>query len=381
MAAAQDLTASVLNRIQRKMSEVFTAGATPILDADPNLNKAATVGALLENTNARMNPITQGRTCVGMDVYHIDGAFTPDDTVLEDFSSEDCDLTPDNYPETVETSYDHNWYEQESIAVSDADCDNLFNNPAAEGSDRVAELIAHQLGLALISLRSKMNASAIAFLAAGATGVNRDLNLPTYITFNGATDEFEVDLDGFFQRPESLTDLDAVRLNNDMPSYFMISGRKNFYNNVVDSRFLRLNDDQRSLARWDTQMNTGPMFFDINRLDSTLTGANTFMIYPGSYAMWNVGLYTPQPRVVDPSTNLFAYSITDPSGLMIRENGVLRPVVYNVHYQYVCKGTDVLGRNIFEHVWQIRFLGGKALAPAATDGHTAILHFTDQFGI
>lgn len=381
MAAAQDLTASVLNRIQMKIGDVFTSGATPMLDLDPNLNKAGTIGPLLENTNASMDPITKDGTCVGMDVKHIDGAFAADDEVLTDFSSEDCALTPDNYPATVSTSYDHNIFEQESIAVSDGDCNNLFNNTAGTKTGRVTELIAQQLALAIISLRTKLNAAGIAFLAAGATGVNRDLNLPTHITFDGVTDEFQVDQDGFFQAPESFTDIDAVASNNDLPNYFVISGRNNFYNNVVDSRFLRLNDNQRSLARWDTQMNTGPLFFDINALDSTLTGSNTFVIMPGSYAMWNVGLYSPTPMVVDPSTNLYVSTIPDPGGLMIFEDGRLRPVLYNIHYQYTCTGTDVLGRNIFQHVWQIRFLGGMAYAPAATDGHTGILHFTDQFGI
>ena len=381
MAAVQDLTASALNRIQAKLADVFLAGATPDLDHDPNLNRVSTFAALAENTGARMNPITQGGTCVGMDVYHIDGAFTPDDTELTDFAGEDCDLTAANYPESVETSYDHNLFAQETIAISDADCDNLFNNPSMDGAGRIAEIQAIKLGNAIMSLRTKLNAAGIAFLAANATGVNRDLSLPSYITFDGVTDEFQVDLEGFFQRPESFTDIDAIIYNNDIPRYFVISGRRNFWNGINDARFWQLNDNQRSLRRWNAQMANGPIFFDINALDATLTGANTFAIYPGAYALWNVGLYSNTPRVADPARTLFASTIPHPAGLMINENGMLRPVLYNLKYQYTCTGTDSLGRNIFEHVWQIQFLGGLAAAPAASDAHTGILHFTDQFGI
>ena len=376
---AQDLTASKLFEVQLRLEEMFANGGAPNLDLDPNLNQASSVAALMERAAADARPLYDPRgTCRGVNIYHIDGAWTPDATdVSEGFDGEECDLDVANDPESVETEYEHNLFAQEGFQISDADCDNLFNNPAAAGTARIASIIAPRLTVAMKNLRRKLNDAAIAFLAANSTGVNRDASLPSYITFAGTT--FDVNLGGFFQNPHSLTDIDAIRDSNDMPNAWLLSGRRNYYNSVIDSRYFRLDDDKRNVSRWSVDLLGGSnLYFDINRLDAELTGANTFAIMDGSYALWNVQLFDIQPRLVDASRNLYEFSIADPQ-LRIMDGGTMRPVYYNVLYQFDCDGTDINGRNVFTHKWLIRHLGGLAPSPAATDGHTGILHFVDTF--
>lgn len=377
----QDLTASALFNVQAKITEMFSEGGVPSIDLDPNLNQAKTAAALMERQAARTTPITDPTgTCRGVTIYHLDGEFTSAAAVTTGFASEDCDLDVANDPESVGTEYDHNLWAEEGFQINDGDCDNLFTNPAAAvaSTDRIADIIAPRLSSALKLLRRKLNTRAIAFLAAQSSTVNRDLNLPTYITHAGT--QFNVNRSGFFQDPTSLTDLSAIINNNDMPdNSFLISGRQNYYNAVIDSRYFRLDDDKRNVSRWSVdQLAGGNLYFDINKMDAALTGANTFAVMPQSYAMWNVQLFGSAPRLVDASKNLYVYSMADPS-LSIVENGVLRPVQYNILYQYVCTGTNTLGQPVFTHKWLIRYLGGIAPSPAATDGATGILRFVDAF--
>jgi hypothetical protein len=375
----QDLTASTLFRMQMVADQMLAGGGVPSIDLDPNLNQAFTVAALMERQQARAQALYDPRgTCRGVQIHHIDGAWTPDATdVSSGFAGEECDLDVGNDPESVATQYNHNLFVQEGFQISDKECDNIFNNPDANGIDRIAAIVGPRLAVAMKNTRRKLNAQAIAFLAANASPVNRDVNMPTHITHAGTT--FSVNKAGFFQDPTSLTDIDAVVSNNDMGGVFLISGRNNHYNAVIDSRYFRLDDDKRNVSRWSVDMLAGAnLYFDINRLDSELTGANTFVIMPQSYAMWNVQLFDAAPRLVDASRNLYEYSIIDPQ-LSIVDNGVFRPVYYNVLYQFTCDGTDRNGRNVFTHKWLLRYLGGLAPSPTATDNHTGILRFADAF--
>jgi hypothetical protein len=379
---AQDLTASALTRLQAMISSMFTDGrSTYLMDRDRNANQALTAAALMENQSANMRLLNDpSGTCRGIEIFNLEDQMVKGDGNLETFASEDCDLPADNGPLSAGTEYDHNLRIEQTFYVDDDDCDNLFNNPAAFKEGRVTEIVADQILLGFKNLRSQLNDEFVTFLGASATGVNRDVNLPSYITFNAVTRQYEVSLAGFFQNPQSLTDIDALVSNNDMYDYFLHSGRYNFYNNVVDSQFLRLNDDQRSLARWSSAL-SAPLTFDINRLDSGLTGKNTFAIMPGSYAAWNVQLFPTVRRTGSERDGLYEISIPDPILRIRDERGQIRPVYYNLTYQYECKGFDKNGRSTYQHKWVARYLGGLALAPPAKDDHTGILWLVDNSGI
>lgn len=377
---AQNLTASALTAIQARLDSMLPGGGPPSMDMDPNNNRAQTYAGLAENNRANMMPILEpDGTCIGMKVYHIDGDFTPDETdVSSGFATDTCDITAANEPVSVETSYEHNLFAQEFVAIEDGDCANLFVDPSAEGTDRVADLIATRMMRAMVSLREKLNTTATTFLATEATGVNRDASLKDYMTFSAASSQFQVDLQGFFQDPDALTELDLVADLNDLPGYFIHSGPNNFYNAVQDARFRRLNDDQRYLIRWETDL-AAPISFD-KRLDAALGGKNTFVISPEAYALWNVRLYGTQPTLVQEDEAIWVYSQRDPN-LLINDNGVLRPVFYNITYQKTCDGANKVGKRKNIHKFQIQYLGGLAAAPQATDNHTGILRFVDVTGI
>jgi hypothetical protein len=379
--AASNLTASAINAVQFKIMEMFPQGGTPGIDRDPRNNRVQTAAALTENNSARATPIYDPTgSCVAVEVMHIVGDHEPDDTdVSAGFATNDCDLPDGDGVRTAKTTYDHNLFAQEVALVPDGDCKNLFEDPSAEGADKVAQLIADKVVQAMLNLRAKVNTEALTFLAATSTGVNRDTGMPGFITFNAGASAFDVNLAGFFSDPNSLTFLDTITNLNDMPAAsFMHSGRNNFYNSVIDAKWGRLNDNQRSLIRYETGLDA-PMSFD-TRMDAALGGKNTFVVSPESYAAWNVAHYGPSPTVVDTAKNLFVYSIPDPVW-QIRENGVTRPVRYNVLYQKVCTGRNVLGIPKFDHKFVIQYLGGLVASPAAADNHTGILRFRDISGI
>ena len=377
---AQNITASALNAIQARLNVMLAGGGPPAMDFDPNNNRAQTFAGLAENNAANMSPLLDPTgTCIGMNVYHIDGAFTPDSTDYSSgFATDTCDITEGNQPVSVETQYEHNLFEREVVSIEDGDCDNLFVDPSAEGMDRVTELIASRMMRAMVSLRVKLNAEATTFLSSNATAVNRYTSLKDYMTFNAATSQFEVDLEGFFADPDALTEIDLVADLNDLPNYFIHSGPNNFYNAVQDARFRRLNDNQRYLVRFETDL-SAPISFD-KRLDALLGGKNTFAIAPESFALWNVQLYNTQPTLVQEADGIWVYSAPDPN-LLINDRGVLRPVYYNITYQKKCDGQNKLGKRKNIHAFQIDYVGGLAAAPQATDNHTGILRFVDVTGI
>jgi hypothetical protein len=377
----QDLTASNLFELQARINQMFANGGPPAMDLDPNFNKAISFGAAAERNTANATPLyNPDGTCRGVNIYHVDGGFTADDTdVSEGFTATDCDLPAGQTAETVETEYAHNLFVQELFEVTDGDCANLFidPNPNADLWQAAAELVAPRLARALVEVRSKLNTAAIGFLDANATTVNRDLNLPTYINFNSPV--FEVNKGGFFQDVHSLTEIQDIITTNDMMGAWILNGRNNFRKASIDDTYFQLDDDKRNVSRWRVDnLGIDAMYFDINRLDSTLGGANTFAVMPGSYALWNVRLFGAEPRLVDTTKQIYQYSIADP-GLVIAEGGRLRPVFYNVFYQKICTGTNINGVLTFKHRWMIRYLGGIATAPPAEDTHTGILKFTDVY--
>lgn len=380
MAAAQDLTASRLLDIQAARISMFggDSNVNP-LDRDPNRTRQSTISPLLSLNQATTSPITeQGAGCVGVRILSIGGEFEPDDAdVSAGFAGQSCDLPDGNYPETSSTSFAHNMFEQEVFSITNNECKEFFSDPNAQGMDAIAELLATKEEQALISLRNKLNQKALAFLAANATAVNRDDNMPSYITFDVATQSYQVDKEGFFADPDCFTDLMTIADLNDMNDYFTHSGRSNLRSAEIDARFRRLNDNQRYLVRFDGNDEIGPLSFDL-RMDAVLGEKNTFMVNRRTYAAWNARIFPSAPTLFNGGKDLTIYSIPD-TELLVNEGGVLRPAVINVKMQRTCGNTLANGKmtETFKFVYQ--YVGGLALAPVAQDGHTGILRFVDKF--
>jgi hypothetical protein len=78
--------------------------------------------------------------------------------------------------------------------------------------------------------------------------------------------------------------------------------------------------------------------------------------------------------MVDTAKQIWEFYVEDPM-LMIMENGVMRPVRYEVAYQKVCTGRDTNTRHTNKHNWEVKYLGGRATAPQGVAGDTGVVKF------
>lgn len=377
------MTDSALNTIQSKIMDVF-GGDTP--SKYTRNYPGYTAKALFANQAARMSPIfnNSGR-CIGQEVIWL-----KTNTLTADYNGDgsddetNCAIADGQFPESDVVTYNDNVRIRKNVTVTDGLCNDLFNDAALslDGQQRAATLIAHQMGDAIVAIRKALDARLITFVNANRTGVNNDANLPDYLTFNGTSDQFEADA-ALFQEPDFLTDIDALVANNGMMNYFMLSGRRNFYNAVVNSQYRRDNSDERDHARFDM----ADIWFDKRLLDAQLNTADgttgqgyTFAIGEGTYALWNRVELPAIPTLIHAKDNIWGFYVEDPE-LMIRENGILRPVRYHVLYQEGCAGRQANGVPYGKHSFEVYFEGGLAVAPPDTDGHTGILKMVGIAGV
>jgi hypothetical protein len=368
---ATTLTSSDLLNIQAKLDAMFQE-ETP--SRQLYNQPTATAKAMFMKNMANARPITdQNGKYRGVDVKWLKlGSTTADydgDGTTPAFTVP-TDLSEGTGPESDTKTYTNNVKVQKVVEVDDNDLSaNMYNLP---------ELIADRLAAATLSVRLALNSRWITFLNTNRTGVNNDSNLPDGITFDGTDDEFDVDSGVIsLQDPRSLTDLDALAMNNLMGSYTYLNGRRNFYNVWTDSTYRRLNDDEREFVRFSEY----DMFFDIRNLDAALTGNNTFIIQDGAYATWDYihPTITREPTMY--KDNAFQYFIEDPT-LMINDNGALRPLRYNVYYQRVDQaGNGDTMRRGYTHRWEVTYNGGIWVAPPSSDGHTGILKVKTTTGV
>lgn len=373
---ANTLTSAALLDIQAMIGEVFQ-GDTP--NKYPYNEPGHVAAGLMERNSARLDPVlTQGGLVRGFDVHYLtpgSSTITQNDAPATVKAALDCDVDAGQFPTSAVETYNHNKAIVANVTVDDDVAGSLFNDsPLSTGRERVTTLIQERFLKAFKDMRLALDQWSIDFLHASRTPVNNDGTLPSTITFNATDDRFE-SAAANFQDADFLTDIDALVANNDIMNYFMVSGRRNFYNAVTNSDFRRANDNERYLTRFDT----ADMFFDIRNMDARLATATsqpgagfTFCVGEGTYAMWNYADEKPSPVLTDSAKGTWAFTVTDPL-LMINFNGVLQPVTYEVLYQKVCVNRDNLLRQYWDHRFEIRFLGGLAKAPAASDTHTGIL--------
>lgn len=367
---ATTLTDSVLNNVQMKIERWFDEN-TP--SKQPYMQPAYTAKAMFMKNMARTTFREQGDKYVGVDIkwlklgsttadYDGDGT-TPSFTVPSDLGS-------GAGPESDTKTYTNNVKVQKLVEIDDNELSaNLYN---------LDELIAERLMAAMLSVRLTLNSRWITFINANRTGINNDGNLPTGLTFDAVDDEFDIDTGVFdMQSPRTLTDLDALARNNLMEGYFMLNGRRHFYNVYVDADYRKLNDNEREFIR----IGETDMMFDIKNLDATLTKNNTFLIQNGAYAAWDYIHSSITRTPTQYKDNAFQYFIEDPM-VMINDNGRLRPIRYNVYYQRKDQaGNGDTMRRGYTHVWEVTYNGGIWVAPPNEDGHTGILKVVSEAGV
>lgn len=370
---AQNLTASALVEVQARLEELFAPGqSTP--SRYPWVEHLGTARGMLENHRAAVGPVVDnlGR-CVGYKVYHLEkGSATLDYDGDGSAHGLVCDIVSAEGVASVESTLAFNMLKVKNIEVSDDICGNLFADPGRNGTEQAATIIAQRLNHAMNSLRKGLNASFITFLNANKSSVNNDASLPTGITFG--TSLFTVtETTLSMNDPDTLTDLEAIAINNDMTDYFFVAGRNHFYNARRNAEYHALNDNERDVIRWgDT-----PIYFDIKNLDSTLSGKNSFIVDPGAFIFFNhvdEGLSF-IPEMVSEADNLFEYIVEDPI-LRFNNGGMIEPIRYQLAYQKICNNVNASTlRRTFTHRWEVKLHGGLYAAPPAEDTHTGILKF------
>lgn len=372
--ASQNLTASALTYAQERLESLFAAGlSTP--SRYPWVNHMDSARAMLAEHRANTQPIFDSQNrCIGHRVYWLTKG---DTTIVHDGTPGDftgnCTIPSGQGPVSDEKIYTNNFLIASRIEVNDDICGNVFRDGGASPDDQAGTLIAERFQTALWDLRDKLNTRWINFLDTNKTSVNNDSSLPSGVSFGSSL--FTVTESTLsMQEPDTLTDLDAIAINNDLTDYFYVAGRKHFYNAVVNSDFRRANDNERDHIRFDRWR----MYFDIKNLDSTLSGSNSFIVDPGAFVFWDfvnnerlnngAGVITMANEVED---NTWEYWIEDP---FLTING--RPLRINVTYQKTCNGENTTQmRRTYTHRWELKLHGGIYVAPPSEDNHTGILKF------
>jgi len=368
--AAQNLTASALTYVQARLENLFAPGqSTPA--RYPWVNHQATAAAMLSEHTAQTSPIlnAQGQ-CVGYRVYWLKKG---DDTIAYNSTpgsfSFDCTIPSGQGPVSEEKIYTNNFAIVSRIEVDDDLCGNVFRNPGSTLAEQASAVIAERFQTGLKDIRDALNTKFVNFLDTNKTSVNNDSTLPTGVAFGSSTytvTESTLSM----QEPDTLTDLDAIAINNDLTDYFYVAGRKHFYNAKVDAAFRVQNDAERDHIRL-LDGNGWRMYHDIKNLDSTLSGSNSFVVDPGSYVFWDFVNDERSMTPVEVDDDTYEYFMQDP---VLNFQG--RPLRVNVRYQRTCNGGNTTQMTTTStHRWELILHGGLYVAPPSEDTHTGIMKF------
>jgi len=377
--AAQNLTAAALLDVQARLTSLFAPGSGPSAYERNIAVDTQTARAVLGNHIANVDPITDSNgNCLGFRAYHITGKA---DTLDYNGDGSDltltCDITSGDGLQATQTIYEFNTQMVKTRTLNDDQCGNLFRDAiAADTREEVVTLVADNLFYAILAVEKALNTKLINFFNTNKTTVNNDGSLPSQISFG--SNRFNVtETPGLgnynTQNPDVLTDWETIALNNSLTNWFLLSGRKHFYNAFINSQYKVLNDDRRDEIRWGQT----PLFFDPKNLDSTISAGagHSFVIDPASYIFYDH---------VDPALSMLPYQVDENKwefliespNLMLNTAGGMRPVRYTVHYQKECSNVNTSRmRNQFDHHFRVILNSGLHVAPPAADGHTGILQF------
>jgi hypothetical protein len=386
--AAQSLVGSTVFDTQQLLnaavSDNIVDRSTQMLRKD--LTEPAIVFQALAGEHANtINPVLSNGSCIGVETHFLrpqaNNAEALNTTTL--FSTLDCEVDASDGVQAAKFTMNNNLAVVSTALVNLADCNSIFIDPTLAGLDRqrAVTVIAGAFAKAMRDIRELLDTGTIAFLNGLRTPINRDSSLPSYITYDGTPDVFiaderlYADIVGPYEprmhrNPRFLTDLMYLVQNNDMASTFWVTGRHLFGNAVVDAQFDQNNPQSPNSVRLVGI--DADIYFDPRRLDSELSAQTMFAVERGSYFMWNVGLFDSTPRPVGGSDAIFEFTVQDPV-LSITENGVTRPVIYNVTMQENCTGVDKQGRRVGTVAFEFKYLGGRRAGVVAGDGHTGVL--------
>ena len=341
----------------------------------PWVDHVATAQAMLREHVANTSQVLDAQQrCIGHRVYWLTKG--QDNVVYNSTPGSytfNCTIPSGNGAVSSSKTYTNNYAIVARVEVDDDLCGNLFRDfGGKDAKAQAATVVANRINAGMKDIRDALNTKFVSFLDTNKTAVNNDASLPSGIAFGSSTytvTESTLSM----QEPDTLTDLDAIAINNDLTDYFYVAGRNHFYNAKVNADFRVANDAERDHIRL-IEGNGWRMYHDIKNLDSTLSGSNSFVVDPGSYVFWDFvnkerGNTPNSPIMVDDDT--WEYFVTDP---VLTFMG--RPLRVNVRYQRSCNGGNLTQMSTTStHRFELTLHGGLYVAPASEDAHTGILKF------
>lgn len=367
--AAGDFTASTSLVIQEKLQNMFM---NPTPATSEFTTPKVIADEMMGRQSARINPVLVNGKCIGYTIIWLKSGV---DSVTYDGDGTTpalnlaCDVADGS-----ELESDSNTYTDNVRIISNVKIDtNLCNNDFS-----YEDLLAQQIVRAMNDIRKKLAPRFANFLDSNAQ-VNLDSSVTGINLGNGAwavnADTITIEVPSAdFRTPDSLAEVDAVVRNNEIfGNYFIMSGRSNYYNSLFNANYKAQNDNERNIA---ANFGDFDVINDTRWVDQTITGGSySFAVNPNAYAVWNRSYSQLQAVEVNEKDGIWEFYVEDPF-LMIRENGVMRPVRYEVVRQKNCSGRDSNTRHVAEEQLEVKYLGGIAMAPSGTAGDTGIVKFS-----
>lgn len=348
--AAGDFTESTSQIILENLDQVFP---------QPTANEAEfnhdimTAKVLMERQTAVAEDLKEGNRCVGKKAWFIqDGQTSVTYSGTAARTGEDCTTPTGVELQTNSKTYDNNLYIETSRLVNAEKCDNEITF-AMESAKAISK--------AMLDIRKELNKRFIELLTANTQANQYDNVDDNIVTDTGNRLKLDPSLWSF----ETLAEFRLLANNNKIFDPIYLNGRNLFIDKDL-AMYRKLNSDQKDQdavfndfdIHWDTK-NPG------YSIDSVLGRLSTFIVNPNQIFFWNTTHNTMVPQLVDPANNRWVYVMADPE-LRYNDNGVMRPVLYEVEYAKVCT-ERTRGRLVWNHTWFVRLYGGLDVGPTGLD--------------
>lgn len=346
---AGDFTASVADRVKLQLEKMFKMPGPAQAEFFHPVMSAKLV---LERQTVEVEPVLQNGKCIGVKAWYLQdlqSSIVHSGTTPRTNQDADCNIPTGKELRTEGTDYDNNLYIEASRIVKDGKCNNLleFTTESAKALEK-----------AMLDIRKELNTRVINLLAANAQA-NQYTQVADYITASAGNRLKIAPSNWDF---ETLAELRLLAENNQIFDPIILNGR-NLFTDKTLAEHRKLNSDQKDEA---SLFNEWDIHWDTRNVDQTTSRLSTFLFSPNVVCFWNTYWNTPVANNIDPANNRWVWTITDPE-LMYNDNGMMKPITYEVEYQRVCTGRTTHGELKFDHTWFVRLYGGLVLAPSVSN--------------
>lgn len=342
-----NFASSVLPNAVIRMEDIYSGQNSRY--AQYKNQKSELIKAINQRQTAKMNEVFMNGRCIGIQMV-----WTKDCTALGGYA---CQTAPTAcavplVAETMTTdtqTINPTCYFDSKFSLSDDLCNNEY---IAE------ELIAENMALHIKNLDIRLNRYAYAQILAKAQA---NIDPDTQGTVAGAVTTITPSL----WTSDLLVELEVTAQYNGLENY-MIFDSRNLLTQKNLSGYRALNADEASggaiFNDWDNRL-----VFDDPRDSKVVTGRNsTFFVDMDMVALVNrTGYKTTSPTLTDSSDNFYTFYVTSP------RTGIR----YDVEYQKTCTGRDATNMRVYQHKFNIKWIGGIEFPPVQCDSGTGILEF------